>query len=146
MSLGAGKRPPETKKATTKTRFLSENCLTSLKLSAVESPLQNQVPAQRFPRQGIEWSTSRDIAKFLDNAPDVEACAKLPQRFEFSIKSTDGGMNLRSYYPDFVAVDDKGVRWLLEAKGAETDDVPHKDAAAMQWCENATQLTKMQWQ
>jgi hypothetical protein len=24
--------------------------------------------------------------------------------------------------------------------------VPHKDAAATQWCENATQLTKTQWQ
>jgi hypothetical protein len=32
-------------------------------------------------------------------------------------------MNLRSYYPDFVAVDDKGTRWLLESKGAETGEV-----------------------
>ena len=88
----------------------------------------------------------RDFAKFLDNATDVEAFAKLPQPFAFSIEYTDGGMNLRSYYPDFVAVDDHGVRWLLETKGAETDDVPHKDAAATQWCENATQLTKTQWQ
>lgn len=29
-------------------------------------------------------------------------------------------MNLRSYYPDFAAVDEKGTRWLLETKGAET--------------------------
>lgn len=88
----------------------------------------------------------RDFAKFLDNANDVEAFAKLPQPFGFSIEYTDGAMNLRSYYPDFVAVDDKGVRWLLETKGAETDDVAHKDAAATQWCENATQLTKTPWQ
>jgi type III restriction enzyme len=88
----------------------------------------------------------RDFAKFLDNAADVEAFAKLPQPFAFSIEYTDGAMNLRSYYPDFVAVDDHGVRWLLETKGAETDEVAHKDAAATQWCENATQLTKTQWQ
>lgn len=88
----------------------------------------------------------RDFAKFLDNAADVEAFAKLPQPFAFSIEYTDGAMNLRSYYPDFVAVDDKGVRWLLETKGAETDDVQHKDAAATQWCANATELTKTQWQ
>jgi len=88
----------------------------------------------------------RDFAKFLDNANDVEAFAKLPQAFGFSIEYTDGAMNLRSYYPDFVAVDDKDVRWLLETKGAETDDVAYKDAAATQWCENATQLTKTQWQ
>ena len=69
-------------------------------------------------------------AKFLDNAKDVEAFAKLPQPFGFFIEYTDGGMNLRSYYPDFVAVDDHGVRWLLKTKGAETDDVAYKDAAA----------------
>jgi type III restriction enzyme len=88
----------------------------------------------------------RDFVKFLDNAKDVEAFAKLPQPFGFSIEYTDGGMNLRSYYPDFVAVDDHGVRWLLETKGAETDEVAHKDAAATQWCQNATQLTKTPWQ
>ena len=54
-------------------------------------------------------------------------------------------MNLCSYYPDFVALDDKGTRWLLETKGAETGDVSYKDAAATQWCENATALTGAKW-
>jgi type III restriction enzyme len=88
----------------------------------------------------------RDFAKFLDNASDVESFSKLPQPFGFSIEYTDGSMNLRSYYPDFVAVDHQGTRWLLESKGAETDDVAHKDAAATQWCENATQLSGTKWQ
>lgn len=87
----------------------------------------------------------RDFAKFLDNAEDVAAFAKLPQQFGFSIEYTDGAMNLRSYYPDFVAVDRKRTHWLLETKGAETGDVVHKDAAATQWCANATQLTKTEW-
>lgn len=87
----------------------------------------------------------RDFAKFLDNAPDVTAYAKLPQPFGFSIEYTDRVMNLRSYYPDFVAVDDKGTHWLLETKGAETGDVAHKDAAASQWSENATALTGKSW-
>ncbi|MGB8886914.1 MAG: DEAD/DEAH box helicase family protein, partial [Candidatus Korobacteraceae bacterium] len=88
----------------------------------------------------------RDFAKFLDNASDVESFSKLPQLFGFSIEYTDGGMNLRSYYPDFVAVDQQGTRWLLESKGAETEDVAHKDAAATQWCENATELSGTKWQ
>lgn len=88
----------------------------------------------------------REFAKFLDGAPDVEAFAKLPQPFGFSIEYTDGSMNLRSYYPDFVSVDVVGTHWLLETKGAETEDVIHKDAAATQWCENATALTNMRWQ
>src|SRR5271165_3101368 len=88
----------------------------------------------------------RDFAKFLDNATDVAAYAKLPQPFGFSIDYTDGAMNLRSYYPDFTAVDTHGTRWLLETKGAEYDDVAHKDTAASNWCENATQLTGVKWQ
>jgi len=87
----------------------------------------------------------RDFAKFLNNAEDVPRFAKLPQPFGFSIDYTDGSMNLRSYYPDFVAVDAKGTHWLLESKGAETGEVPHKDAAAEQWCENATRLTGTKW-
>ena len=54
-------------------------------------------------------------------------------------------MNLRSYYPDFVAVDTEGMHWLIETKGAETAEVVHKDLAARNWCENATALTKTQW-
>ena len=87
----------------------------------------------------------RDFAKFLDHAEDVTAFAKLPQPFGFSIEYSDGAMNLRSYYPDFVAVDTDGGHWLLETKGAETSEVPYKDAAAVQWCANATQLTGTQW-
>jgi type III restriction enzyme len=88
----------------------------------------------------------RDFAKFLDNATDVDAYAKLPLPFGFSIDYTDGAMNLRSYYPDFVALDTKGTHWLLETKGAEYDDVAHKDIAAEHWCENARRLTGSDWQ
>ncbi len=87
----------------------------------------------------------RQFAKFLDNAEDVKAFAKLPQPFGFSIDYTDMGMNLKSYYPDFVAVDADGVNWLLETKGQETAEVVRKDRAAILWCENATELTKTNW-
>lgn len=87
----------------------------------------------------------REIAKFLDGAPDVKALAKLPQPFGFSIEYTDAAMNLKSYYPDFVAVDTDGVHWLLEPKGQENVDVARKDAAAMRWCENASKLAGAEW-
>lgn len=54
-------------------------------------------------------------------------------------------MNLRSYYPDFVAADADGGNWLLETKGQETADVPRKDAAAERWCENASALASTPW-
>lgn len=87
----------------------------------------------------------REFAKFLDSCPDVHAFAKLPLVFAFSIEYTDAAMNLKSYFPDFVAIDDVGTSWVLETKGQETADVPRKDAAASRWCENATQLTGKVW-
>ena len=87
----------------------------------------------------------REFAKFLDGGPDVRAFAKLPQVFGFSVEYTDNAMNLKSYYPDFVAVDDSGTHWLLEAKGRETAEVVRKDAAALLWCENASKLTGTPW-
>ncbi|HEV2493974.1 MAG TPA: DEAD/DEAH box helicase family protein [Terriglobia bacterium] len=88
----------------------------------------------------------REFAKFLENASDVTAYAKLPQPFGFSIEYTDGAMNLRSYYPDFVAMDKQGTHWLLETKGLETGEVARKDLAAALWCENGTGLTGTKWE
>ena len=85
------------------------------------------------------------FSKFLDDAEDVKSFSKLPQPFGFSIDYTDAGMNLRSYYPDFVAVDIDGAHWLIETKGAETAEVVHKDLAARNWCTNATELAGTPW-
>jgi type III restriction enzyme len=87
----------------------------------------------------------REFARFLDNAQDVRAFAKLPLPFGFAIEYTDTAMNLHFYTPDFVAVDGSGGLWLLETKGMETAEVARKDAAALQWCENATRLTGVSW-
>jgi type III restriction enzyme len=87
----------------------------------------------------------KEFAKFLDLADDVNAFAKLPEVFGFAIDYTDGAGNLRSYYPDFVAVDDHGTNWLLETKGQETEETKHKANAATLWCENASELTSKTW-
>lgn len=87
----------------------------------------------------------REFAKFLNNAKDVVAFAKLPRAFGFAIEYTDTAMNLRNYEPDFVAVDKSGTHWLLESKGQENVDVLRKDVAAVRWCENASKLTDEQW-
>jgi type III restriction enzyme len=85
------------------------------------------------------------FARFLQNAPDVSAFAKLPPQFGFAIEYTDSAASLRYYEPDFVAVLDDGSQRLIETKGREDSDVAHKDRAARLWCENATQLTKQRW-
>jgi type III restriction enzyme len=87
----------------------------------------------------------REFAKFLDNATDVRAFSKLPRAFGFTIEYTDAVMNLRNYEPDFVAVDANAVHWILETKGQETADVQRKDVAAVRWCENASELSRVKW-
>ncbi len=92
-----------------------------------------------------ENELERDFARFLDDAPDVRAFAKLPDPFGFVIEYIDPGASMRHYRPDFVAVTDEGTHWLIETKGAETVEVVHKDRAATLWCENATALTGTPW-
>jgi hypothetical protein len=50
-----------------------------------------------------------------------------PLVFPSTIPTPD---ELRSYYPDFVAVDTNRTHWLIETKGAETAEVVYKDSAA----------------
>lgn len=87
----------------------------------------------------------KEFCRFLDAALDVVAHCKIPDSFGFYIEYTDASMNLRHYYPDFVAINQNGVHYLLETKGAETLEVSFKDTAAKLWCENATVLSGTPW-
>ena len=92
---------------------------------------------------GNEFELS--FAKFLEDAPDVDCFAKLPEQFGFAVEYTDSKNNLRYYEPDFVAVTTDGKHYLVETKGREDVDVANKDRAAILWCENATRLTGISW-
>ena len=85
------------------------------------------------------------FAKFLDKAKEIKAFAKLPEQFGFSIEFTDTRANIRHYYPDWVAVAQNKINWLIETKGREDTDVQLKNNAAVRWCENATELTGEPW-
>ncbi len=85
------------------------------------------------------------FARFLQDARDVTAFAKLPSQFGFAIEYTDSAASLRYYEPDFAAILADGSHRLIETKGREDPDVAHKDRAARLWCENATQLTTQHW-
>ena len=88
----------------------------------------------------------QSFAEFLEDVPDISAFAKLPEQFGFAIEYTDASNNLRYYEPDFVAVASSSTHYLIETKGREDIDVANKDRAAILWCENATRLTKTEWQ
>lgn len=87
-----------------------------------------------------------DFAKFLEKADDITSFAKLPEQFGFCIQYTDTLANIRNYYPDFIAVQEDGSRWIIETKGREDVEVKLKDNAAINWCSKATELTGEGWQ
>jgi type III restriction enzyme len=86
------------------------------------------------------------FAEFAQKVPDVEAFAKLPEVFGFTVQYTDNANNLRLYYPDFVLKLSNGNHFLIETKGREDTDVKKKDEAAKLWCEKVTELTGNSWQ
>ncbi len=98
-----------------------------------------------FTRVPCDNEFEKRFGQFLEDAPDVVAFAKLPERFGFVIEYTDTAGNLRYYEPDFVARLSDNTYALLETKGREDTDVAHKDRAAQIWCENATLLTGAVW-
>ena len=107
----------------------------------------NAFPASKtiFNLAACDNAFEERFARFLQNASDATAFAKLPPQFGFAIECTDSAASLRYYQPDFVAILADHSHRLIETKGREDPDVAHKDRAAELWCENATLLTKERW-
>lgn len=120
-------------------RFLSE----TLPFPSSKKPCESKKTIFNYIPCDNEFESS--FAKFLDKAEDITAFAKLPEQFGFSIQYTDTRANIRNYFPDFIAVSDDGTKWVVETKGREDVDVALKDNAAINWCENATELTGETW-
>ena len=85
------------------------------------------------------------FAKFLEKAEDIKSFSKLPEQFSFCIQYTDTLANIRNYFPDFVAISNDNINWIIETKGREDVEVKLKDNAAINWCDTATELTGKSW-
>lgn len=78
------------------------------------------------------------FARFLDDAPDVEAFAKNYQAVGFKLDYVRADGDLSNYVPDFLVRTSDGTQWVIETKGREEIDLPAKMARLAQWCEDAT--------
>ncbi len=87
-----------------------------------------------------------EFAKFLDRAEDVFAFSKIVLKIGFFVEYRDSEGNFKWYLPDFVVLKTDGDHWIIETKGRVDVDVEHKDKRLKQWCEDATKLTKSEWQ
>ncbi len=88
---------------------------------------RNIMPIARFDAGTTEW----ELAKLLDRDPNITWWVRLYTNGPAFIPTTDG-----NYFPDFIAIDTEGVKWLIEGKSdknAHDADVLRKKAAAETW-------------
>lgn len=88
----------------------------------------------------------QSFARFLEDVSDIKTFANLGNLpTKLSIEYLDSETNLRFYEPDFVAIDENGVHWLLETKGREDLDVQFKNKRTEKWCQDATEMSGTEW-
>ncbi len=99
------------------------------------------LPAERtmFNLVPCDNDFEQDFTDFLDTAQDVVAFAKNagPQKLMIDYLKPDGYRAL--YVPDFIVRARSGAYYLVELKGRRDESVPWKAAAAIEWCEVASQ-------
>lgn len=89
---------------------------------------RNIMPIASFDAKSTEW----EIAHILDNDPEVAWWLRIDTQGPVWIPTEEAGR----YFPDFIVIDKKGIRWVVEGKSdkeATESSVLHKKAAAQQW-------------
>jgi type III restriction enzyme len=104
-------------------------------------------PGERtvFNLTPVDSSLEKRFAAFLDKAEDVAAWAKLTMNSRFALEYISSTGALRYYYPDFVVRLSDDSCLVIETKGLEDPDVPHKDARARRWARDASALAGRDW-
>ncbi len=80
-----------------------------------------------------------EFAAFLDRCGDIVSFLKNSRSTHFHIEyqTADGG--IANYYPDFIVKQSERAVWIVETKGREDLDDPHKWQRLKAWSEDATQ-------
>jgi len=80
------------------------------------------------------------FAAFLDTCDDIVSFVKNSQSTRFRVEycNSDGG--IADYYPDFLVKVCDSEMWIVETKGREDMDDPHKWQRLKDWCKDATRL------
>jgi len=82
------------------------------------------------------------FAEHLDTCPDVVSYAKNYRALRFSLDYMDNHKRLRHYSPDFLVKTTSQTIYIIETKGREDIDVPHKMHRLHTWCVDATILAQ----
>lgn len=88
---------------------------------------KNVMPVATFDAGTTEWQ----LALLMDRDPNIRWWLRLYTNGQAFIRTADG-----FYFPDFIALDNEGVQWLIESKAddhAKDDSVVHKRTTAENW-------------
>ena len=80
------------------------------------------------------------FARFLDEAPDVQAFAKNILRVHFFMEYINASGEMSHYYPDFIVRTSAREIYIVETKGLEDLDVAPKWMRLVQWCKDANEV------
>lgn len=89
-----------------------------------------------YAQDWFDSGTERDVANLLDNGNDVEWWLRL-QTGDLPILWASG----REYHPDFIALDEAGVYWVIEVKSDKemsSEEVQAKREAAKRWANHVS--------
>jgi type III restriction enzyme len=89
---------------------------------------KNLMPSASFDAKTTEWA----LARILDTDPLIRWWGRVRNPGDILIRMETGG----NYYPDFIAIDKDGTRWVIEGKSdkdATSAEVLAKKEAAERW-------------
>ena len=75
-----------------------------------------------------------EFAAFLDKCEDVVSFAKNYLAVSFFLDYVKADGNISKYYPDFIVKCSESQVFIVETKGLEDLDVPHKMKRLHEWC------------
>ena len=85
--------------------------------------------------------------ELLKNDKEIKSFGKLiPWKFNFRLEYFGKYGGLRHYYPDFVAVDNRGNNYIIETKGFNDEDAENKKERAIEWCNDVSKLFSENWE
>ena len=82
-----------------------------------------------------------DFSKFLEGCPDVISYAKNYYGVHFKLDYVNADGDISNYYPDFIVKLIDGSVIIVETKGREDLDVPHKMQRLSQWCKDINNIS-----
>lgn len=81
-----------------------------------------------------------EFCRFLEDCDDVTKYAKNNFAINFKLDYTNADGEISNYFPDFIVQTSNGKTYIVETKGREDLDVPHKMKRLKQWCDDINRL------